>query len=884
MPTLLEIEDLRSELFAEDIPIHDAMLRWTFKEASAYFESGGQVIPATSTASPQQNTQGARAALEARDRELAMRLQAEEHRAPALPSPPPMPAWAAAPAPTHGAAFRPAANVMAADLPQWARMPSAMPARNPPAPPTSVPNLTPEQRDAQEAAELDRAIALSLKAEEKAEKARQAAELRRYEKEKREAEERRKEEEGVRKLAEMAALAERSAVNERARAAKEAEAKVAAAKVAAAKEAEANALAIETGASVEPAAWASADRLAAALSHSSAAVDAATMTGLAVGEWANCELLQALLEVLAPAEAELEARDVLLVDIPTAQLIKLADAEQQCEAIIDGPQCADMRHRMAKCKLMLALLNDNEDPEDAAGGKHWSVVAFRREREPACPPSPAAQTRPAPHAHTLHAAHTSRLTPHAPHARPHRAVCATRSGASSHSAPPTARWPHTYTRAQMRAHARTHTCARAHTHVAGWTDGIFVLEHYDPSGNAELNCDAAQQFATALAERLSEICRTDADRIEVWRMPTPRQHNGDVCGLTSLTFLKGLIDDFFESASAPPSPATPRKGAAGISAPPAVAHTTWREVEALRQAAARRWSPTAVEAAEAYAAELSAREPRAPPGLCTLTQHVVFDIYDDADDDEAFDELHTDDAADRFGAHPGGGGKVGHSTGIDGPLYDFLQAVGLAPLGTVLGRTGLTLEACVTKCLSDRTPFLSRLRESGVSKVTDRQAFANAIGKASREGWLRPPYKGPYTHIGREMRSAREVCVPHRAISAAAPPSPPSPGLTRCDPDATSGGAERGCAEDEAGRVRRVSARGLLLEDQMIDEPLAERKMDPRRVSPRSDESQDGSHRPSSSASSVLDHRYVLKGHLYFCAPAVHGILGNSVRTATGTS
>ena len=54
MPTLLEIEDLRSELFAEDIPIHDAMLRWTLMEASAYFESGGQVVPATNTASQNQ--------------------------------------------------------------------------------------------------------------------------------------------------------------------------------------------------------------------------------------------------------------------------------------------------------------------------------------------------------------------------------------------------------------------------------------------------------------------------------------------------------------------------------------------------------------------------------------------------------------------------------------------------------------------------------------------------------------------------------------------------------------------------------------------------------------------------------------------------------------
>merc|ERR1719181_2596211 len=102
-----------------------------------------------------------------------------------------------------------------------------------------------------------------------------------------------------------------------------------------------------------------------------------------------------------------------------------------------------MRQAIAGAEMILAVINDNDDPEEADGGKHWSVVAFRRE---------------------------------------------------------------------------------------AWADGIFVLEHYDPSGDVELNCDAAQQFASALAERLSELCDEAADRIEVQRIPAPVQHDAAVCG------------------------------------------------------------------------------------------------------------------------------------------------------------------------------------------------------------------------------------------------------------------------------------------------------------------------------------------------------------------
>ena len=91
-------------------------------------------------------------------------------------------------------------------------------------------------------------------------------------------------------------------------------------------------------------------------------------------------------------------------------------------------------------------------------------------------------------------------------------------------------------------------------------------------------------------------------------------------------------------------------------------------------------------------------------------------------------------------------------------LHSYIP-VGLDSLGTTIEKTGLTLETCATSCKADRTLFLTKLRELGISKVSDRQAFANAMGKAMREGWLRAPYKGPFTQAGRELRHAREVCV-----------------------------------------------------------------------------------------------------------------------------
>ena len=41
--SLAELEAIRQEAFADDLPIHDAMLAWSSKAARAYFESGGAI-------------------------------------------------------------------------------------------------------------------------------------------------------------------------------------------------------------------------------------------------------------------------------------------------------------------------------------------------------------------------------------------------------------------------------------------------------------------------------------------------------------------------------------------------------------------------------------------------------------------------------------------------------------------------------------------------------------------------------------------------------------------------------------------------------------------------------------------------------------------------
>ena len=45
--TVAALEELRSEAFANDVPIEDAMCAWTEAEATEYFESGGLKRPAS---------------------------------------------------------------------------------------------------------------------------------------------------------------------------------------------------------------------------------------------------------------------------------------------------------------------------------------------------------------------------------------------------------------------------------------------------------------------------------------------------------------------------------------------------------------------------------------------------------------------------------------------------------------------------------------------------------------------------------------------------------------------------------------------------------------------------------------------------------------------
>jgi hypothetical protein len=99
--------------------------------------------------------------------------------------------------------------------------------------------------------------------------------------------------------------------------------------------------------------------------------------GLRPLQWANCEVLQQVLNEVLP-DCELAPQRVVLLDVSMAQLVKLGDYDQVCEALINGPQCADMRARLEAAELVLALVNDNDDASVALGGGHWSAAAWRR--------------------------------------------------------------------------------------------------------------------------------------------------------------------------------------------------------------------------------------------------------------------------------------------------------------------------------------------------------------------------------------------------------------------------------------------------------------------------------------------------------------------------
>ena len=293
-------------------------------------------------------------------------------------------------------------------------------------------------------------------------------------------------------------------------------------------------------------------------------------------------------------------------------------------------------------------------------------------------------------------------------------------------------------------------------------------------------------------------------------MAAPMQHDGCVCGLTSVCFAKALVEAMPPDGPMHKLPID--KGASGRQVAEALAGGAaaaggvgWGEVEAVRRAAARAWRPELEAAASAYMDELDSRG--CALRVCGGATHVVFDLHGE-ESDGVYDELSESAEGARRDA---GGGRAGwsangvgtpvepidgrHGRGgevageIDGALYDFLQAVGLSNLGQLLvarpstllpmsgGGTGdaLTLRACVSAVESDRPVFLTRLKQAGIESLSDRQAFANSIAKALREGWLRPPYRGPFTEAGRQLRRGRE-----------AQPHTPAPQMLPADGPATS--------------------------------------------------------------------------------------------------
>eukprot|EP00966_Prymnesium_polylepis_P256116 5916218-Prymnesium_polylepis.1 len=72
-------------------------------------------------------------------------------------------------------------------------------------------------------------------------------------------------------------------------------------------------------------------------------------------------------------------------------------------------------------------------------------------------------------------------------------------------------------------------------------------------------------------------------------------------------------------------------------------------------------------------------------------------------------------------------------------LAGFLAQAGLNRLTPVLAQQGVaapttTLEGLAALHADGRPKLLSALQQSGVSKLPDRQALANAVGRAVREG------------------------------------------------------------------------------------------------------------------------------------------------------
>jgi hypothetical protein len=86
---------------------------------------------------------------------------------------------------------------------------------------------------------------------------------------------------------------------------------------------------------------------------------------------------------------------------------------------------------------------------------------------------------------------------------------------------------------------------------------------------------------------------------------------------------------------------------------------------------------------------------------------------------------------------------VGAHVGAGQPdLESILSTCGLAHLQPLLAQVSL---ACLhARLASHRPAFLKRLKELGVEKVSERQALANAISRAEKEGHISPPVRIPH--------------------------------------------------------------------------------------------------------------------------------------------
>jgi hypothetical protein len=88
------------------------------------------------------------------------------------------------------------------------------------------------------------------------------------------------------------------------------------------------------------------------------------------------------------------------------------------------------------------------------------------------------------------------------------------------------------------------------------------------------------------------------------------------------------------------------------------------------------------------------------------------------------------DVSDDVDGHGGGGGH-GAAAG-DRSLASFLQDVGLAHLGALFG--DVRLDDATAALAGGRTTYLADLKRRGVEKLSERQAIANQLAKAVREG------------------------------------------------------------------------------------------------------------------------------------------------------